>query len=109
MEPFPPFIDAPVDYYMKRAQCPHCGARHCDSCRIFGDRIPEDDAMKTHAWRCYGKKHLRVGGVNVKRRYYRCTRCTSFGIPRQMCKDTYPNDKERWHPLNGSVLAPCNS
>jgi len=106
---FPPFIDTPIED--RRTLCVECGASHCDSCRIFGDRVSEnekvDRIMNTHAWRCYGHKQLRIGGVTVKRRYYKCTRCKSFGIPRHMCKDTYPNEKTRWHPVNGSVLAPC--
>lgn len=92
--------------------CGYCGVTWCDSCRIFADRVPNDDvgvdALKTHAWRCYGEKNVKMGGVTISRKYYKCTRCTSFGLKRRVCRDTYPNDKVRWHPMNGSILAFCN-
>jgi len=92
--------------------CGWCGTKWCDSCRIFADRVSCEDevseAMNTHSWRCYGQKNLKRGGVMISRKYYKCTKCTSFGLKRRVCRDTYPNNKVRWHPVNGSVLAFCN-
>ncbi|AUT19182.1 hypothetical protein DSLPV1_211 [Dishui lake phycodnavirus 1] len=94
-------------------ECEWCGVLMCDSCRIFRDRIPCDkeveQAIRTHKWKCYGQKNIMLGGYNIKRKYYKCKQCTSFGLTRRVCRDTYPNAKVRWHPLIGSVLAPCSS
>lgn len=91
--------------------CSSCGIPSCDSCRIFGDRLPKkeiEDAMETHMWRCYGQKKIVKGGVTISRKYYKCLRCKTFGkFTRRVCRDTYPNKKVHWHPLVGSVLAPC--
>lgn len=93
--------------------CETCGIPWCDACRIFGDRSPPEDevsrSMKTHKWRCYGHKNIKMGSEIINRRYMKCTKCKNLGIARRVYRDTYPNKSVRWHPITGSVLAPCSA
>lgn len=110
MQPYPPFIDMPIAWTTRRTKCEFCGIRQCDSCRIFGERKTSNESvLKTHKWKAYGLKTVEIDGVKVKRRYYKCKRCTSFGLPRSMMEDTYPDGRIHRHSLNGSMLAPCST